>query len=64
MSAMSLLGLSSKAASSNTYYVRHDAELVQGRLAIEENDVAVDQVPLHQVAQPQLLSNLLAVSVL
>lgn len=54
----------SKAASSSTYYVRHDAELVQGRLPIEEHDVAVDQVPLHQVAQPQLLSNLLAVSIL
>lgn len=59
-----VLFLGNKAVSANTYYVRHDAELVQGRLPIEEHNVAIDQVPFYQVAQPQLLSNLLAVSIL
>lgn len=41
----------------------HDAEFVQGRLSIEEHNVSVYQVPFHDVAQPKLLSYLLAVSV-
>lgn len=47
-----------------TYNVSHDAEFVQRRLSIEENNVPVYHVPFHHVAKPQLLGNLLAVSIL
>lgn len=52
------------AVGSGTCNVGHDAELVQGGLPVEEHDVAVDHVSLHEVADPELLSDLLAVSVL
>lgn len=41
----------------------HDAEFVQGRLSIEEHDVSIDQVPLHDVTESELLSDLLTVSI-
>lgn len=41
----------------------HDAEFVQGWLSIEEHDVSIDQVPLHDVTESELLSYLLTVSI-
>lgn len=32
-----------------TYIVCHDAELVQGRLAVEEDNIAINQVTLNNV---------------
>lgn len=49
---------------SGTCNVGHDAELVQGGLPVEEHDVAVDHVSLHEVADPELLGDLLAVPIL
>lgn len=46
-----------------TYDVGHDAEFVQRRLSIEEDNVAIHQVPFHHVTKPQLLSYLLTVSI-
>lgn len=41
----------------------HDAEFVQGGLSIEKDDVSVYHVPFHHIAKPQLLSDLLTVSI-
>ncbi|KAJ0015653.1 hypothetical protein NQD34_013942 [Periophthalmus magnuspinnatus] len=38
----------------------HDAEFVQRRLSIEQNDIPVNQVSLNHVPEPQLLSDLLS----
>lgn len=43
--------------------MRHDAELVQRGLPVEKDDVAVYHVPLHDVAEAQLLRYLLSVAV-
>ena len=40
-----------------------DAELMQRRLAVEEHDVAVDEMTLDHVTKLQLLRNLHAVTV-
>ena len=44
--------------------VRHDREPVQRRLPVEQDDVAVDHVTLDNVAEPQVLRDLLPVAVL
>ena len=41
----------------------HDGDLVEGGLSIEQNHVVVVDVPLHDVAQLQVLRHLFAVTV-
>lgn len=41
----------------------HDAEFVQRGLSVEEDDVSVYQVPFNHIANPQLLSDLVTVSI-
>ena len=42
----------------------HDGDPVEGRLAVEEDDVAVHHVTLDRVAHPKVVSRLLAIAVL
>ena len=34
-----------------TYKVGHDAQLVQGWLSVEQHDITINQVPLHNVSK-------------
>jgi hypothetical protein len=45
-------------------FVGHDGQFVQGRLTVEQYDVSIDQMSLHDVANLQLLCNGFAVTVL
>ncbi len=47
-----------------THDMSHDAELVQRRLPVEEDDIAINHVSLNHVTVLQLLSHLLPVTVL
>lgn len=48
---------------SQTYNVGHNAEFVERRLSIEEDDVSVYHVPFHHVAEPQFLSDLFTIPI-
>ncbi len=53
---------SERAMRLHTRIERHDAELVQARLTIEQHDVVVDEMPLDHVAVLELLRYLVAIA--
>lgn len=48
----------------NLGYMSHDAELVQGWLSVEKNDVSIYEVSLDYVSISEFLSHLFTVTIL